>query len=567
MSATRLDDPARLTTQPDAPEPPSRSRPARRPAAAARRLWRQLTSMRTALLLLMLLALAAIPGSLLPQRANSPSRVQRWFTDHQGWARLFDRLGLFDTFHAPWFAAIYALLFVSLIGCLVPRVSLHARALRRPPPAAPARLARLPQSATWYTGLPPDQVVARAAAQLRRRRFRARRDGATVRAEKGYLRETGNLLFHVALVVLLVGIGVGSLFGYQGQVLLAEGRGFTNAVGNYDSFKPGALVGGAALSPFHVHLDRFRAGYRPNGEPASFDADVHAGPAGGTERPYDLRVNHPLAFGSAKVYLLGHGYALHVVIRNPAGAAVYDDTVTCAPQDLRNYLSSCVIKAPDTGGREPTSYTDPRTGTTYTTNADGSRLTRPLQYGLLINFVPTAAASPTLGIVSTYPAPTRPRAVIAAFTGDLHLDRGRPVNAFDLDTTGMTQVPIPPSDAVVVPGQGTDVPLTQGYHLQVAGYSQWASLQVKDDPAKGLTLIAAGLIVLGLLGSLRVRRRRVWLRATAAAPGRTLVEVGGLARTDADDFAREFRGLVGRLAEEVPATAAGREQEAVPDAR
>ncbi len=557
-------DAERLSTQPLAPEPGG---PLRGTGARARRLWRQLTSMRTALLLLALLALAAIPGSLLPQRANSPSRVQQWFTTNPAWAHAFDRLGLFDTFHAPWFAAIYALLFISLIGCLVPRVRLHARALRRRPPAAPARLARLPQSATWTTYLPPDQVTKAAARVLRRKRFRAYADGDTLGAEKGYLRETGNLLFHSALVVLLVGIGLGSLFGYQGQVLLLEGTGFTNAVSNFDAYKPGALTNPGDLSPFHVRLDRFRATFRPNGEPASFDAQVNAGAVTGQNRPYDLRVNHPLVFGNAKVYLLGHGYAVHVVIRSAAGRRVYDDSVACVPQNLSDYLSSCVIKAPDTGATEPSSYTDPSTGRRYTTNADGSPLTRPLQFGVLMNFVPTAAVSPSLGIVSTFPAANRPRAVISAFTGDLRLDRGKPVNAFDLSTQGMTQLPISPAKAVVTPGDRTLIPLTQGFTMEVAGYSQWASLQVKDDPAKGLTLIAAGMIVLGLLGSLRVRRRRVWLRATPAGEGRTLVAVGGLARTDADDFAREFRMLVGRLAQTVPAVSTTVSTEEASDAR
>ncbi|HEV7207787.1 MAG TPA: cytochrome c biogenesis protein ResB [Mycobacteriales bacterium] len=562
---TERPDAERLSTQPAAP---GSAGPRLGAAARARRIWRQLTSMRTALLLLAMLALAAVPGSLLPQRANSPSRVQQWFTDHPGWAHFFDRLGLFDTFHAPWFAAIYALLFISLIGCLVPRLRLHARALRRRPPAAPARLSRLPQSATWRTDLPPDQVTAAVARALRRTRFRTYVDGDTVSAEKGYLRETGNLLFHVALVVLLLGIGLGSLFGYQGQVLLLPGKGFTNAVGNFDAYKPGALINAGDLSPFHVHLDSFRAAFRPDGEPASFDAHVTAGATNSQNRRYDLQVNHPLIFGNAKVYLLGHGYAVHVVIRNAAGHAVYDDSVACVPQNLTDYLSSCVIKAPDTGATEPTSYTDRATGRRYTTNADGSPLTRPLQFGVLMNFVPTAAVSPTLGIVSTFPAANRPRAVISAFTGDLKLNTGKPVNVFDLNTQGMTALSIPPAKAVVTPGDHTRVPLAQGFTLEVAGYSQWASLQVKDDPAKGLTLIAAGMIVLGLLGSLRVRRRRVWLRATPDAEGRTLIAVGGLARTDADDFAREFRTLVGRLAQTVPAVpTAASTKEAAPDAR
>ncbi len=44
--------------------------------------WRQLTSMRTALVLLFLLAVASVPSSVLPQRGNNPLRVDQWLTNN-----------------------------------------------------------------------------------------------------------------------------------------------------------------------------------------------------------------------------------------------------------------------------------------------------------------------------------------------------------------------------------------------------------------------------------------------------------------------------------------------------
>src|SRR5947209_11330913 len=122
--------------------------------------------MRTALLLLSLLALGAIPGTLLPQRGLNPVKVAQFYSDHPSLAPLFDKMSLFDVFAAPWFAAIYLLLFVSLIGCLVPRIRLHARALRRRPPAAPRNLLRLSTSSDWTVDSPPADVVAAATKAL-----------------------------------------------------------------------------------------------------------------------------------------------------------------------------------------------------------------------------------------------------------------------------------------------------------------------------------------------------------------------------------------------------------------
>src|SRR6201987_688075 len=106
--------------------------------------WRQLTSMRIALILLFLLALASVPGSMLPQQGSNPSGVQQYYTSHQALAPWLNRLGLFNVFGAPWFAAIYLLLFVSLVGCVVPRTFRLAGSARTLPPRAPRPLARLP---------------------------------------------------------------------------------------------------------------------------------------------------------------------------------------------------------------------------------------------------------------------------------------------------------------------------------------------------------------------------------------------------------------------------------------
>ena len=59
-------------------------------------MWRQLTSMRTALILLLLVGIAAIPGSLFPQRTQNPLQVGQYFKDSPEQARWMDRFYLFD---------------------------------------------------------------------------------------------------------------------------------------------------------------------------------------------------------------------------------------------------------------------------------------------------------------------------------------------------------------------------------------------------------------------------------------------------------------------------------------
>src|SRR6201981_3571624 len=305
-------------------------------------VWRQLTSMRIALILLFLLALASVPGSMLPQQGGNPAGVQQYYVSHPALAPWLNRLGLFNVFGAPWFAAIYLLLFASLVGCVVPRTFRLAGSARTLPPRAPRHLARLARAAAYTTALPPQEGVDGAARVLSGRGFRLRRpDDADssqdwVSAEKGYLREAGNLLFHLALLGVLVSIALGGLFGYKANKLLVEGQGFSNTAAALDEFHPGRLVSGSDLAPFSLTLDRFSASYLTQGEsrgqPADFNATVTYSPSpGAPSRTYNIRINDPLSVDSTKIYLIGHGYAPVFKVTDSHGNVAYNEATPFIP--------------------------------------------------------------------------------------------------------------------------------------------------------------------------------------------------------------------------------------------
>ena len=102
-------------------------------------------------------------------------------------------------------------------------------------------------------------------------------------AEKGYLREFGNLVFHFSLLGLLVAVAVGKLFGYEGNVIVIAdgGPGFCSASpAAFDSFRAGNTVDGTSLHPICVRVNDFQAHYLPSGQATSFAADIdyQAGP-------------------------------------------------------------------------------------------------------------------------------------------------------------------------------------------------------------------------------------------------------------------------------------------------
>jgi cytochrome c biogenesis protein len=530
-SPTGDHDATRLSTQPPPVAPPAPGRTSL--LAPVRRTWRQLTSMRTALILLFLLALAAVPGAFLPQRGLNPVRVDEYFVAHPSLAPVLDRLSLFDVYAAPWFAAVYLLLFVSLIGCLGPRIRLHARALRTPPPVAPRTLSRLPVSERWETDAPADQVLEAARRSLRKARWRVvlRRAGGAqeqtagaLSAEKGYLRETGNLLFHVSLVALLVGIALGGLFGFQGTVLVKEGDGFASSVFNYDDIKPGRRFAAEDLVPFHFVLDDFRATYTEDGKALTFDADLRYAEGPDDDlKPYGLRVNSPLAVDGAKAYLIGHGYAPRVVVRDASGQVAFDQSVPCLPQGP-TFLSTCVIKVPDATGE---------------------------QLAFEGVFTPDTIQEPSTGrVTSVHPAADNPGLTVVGFRGDLGLDSGTPASVYAIEDRSRLEPIGDGTPQLLEPGDTWELP--GGGSLTFVEPTEWATFQVTQDPGKLLALLAGCGMVLGLCLSLFVRRRRVWVRVSEPAGGavegrRTVVELGGLGRTGSEAFATEFAALTERL--------------------
>jgi cytochrome c biogenesis protein len=217
--------------------------------------------MRTALFLLLLLAFAAIPGSLVPQVTADPNGVRAYELQNPTLYPILNALGVFNTYGSVWFSAIYLLLFVSLIGCIIPRARHHWGALRSRPPRTPARLERMAGFSTASGHADATAALSSATSQLKRLGYRTETYGASVSAERGYLRETGNLIFHTALVGMLLTVGVGGGFGYTGQRVLVQGEPFSNVLASYDSFVPGRFFDEKVLEPYSMRLDEFEAQY------------------------------------------------------------------------------------------------------------------------------------------------------------------------------------------------------------------------------------------------------------------------------------------------------------------
>jgi cytochrome c biogenesis protein len=477
--------------------------------------WRQLTSMRTALFLLLLVAFAAVPGSLVPQTTSDPNGVIQYKAANPGWSKVLDSLGVFNTYSSVWFSAIYILLFISLIGCIIPRTMHHVAALRTPPPKTPARLDRLPGFLRTASAEADDDQVAAgvnsARELLRSSGYRVRvLDGDSASAERGYLRETGNLIFHIALVGILISVGIGGGFIWTGQKVVPVGQSFVNTLSNYDSISQGRWFSPDSLEPYKLTVTKFTPVYeRKNlnayGEAIDYTAYVRASVPGQKTTNEIIKVNSPLRIGDTDVYLLSNGVAPVVTVRNPAGKVVYTQPVPFLPQDA-DLTSEGVIKIPDGLAK---------------------------QIGMIGFFYPTECSKATCGAAPTSvdPSLTNPVLTLQVYTGDLGLNSGKPVNAYSLNTDKLKLLAGFGSKTPGLsmrPGQTVKLPDGLGT-IELTNVVRYVGLDIHHDPTQLWVLTFAVLVFLGLITGLFIPRRRVWIKAVRRG-GTVHYEYAGLAR-------------------------------------
>ena len=470
-----------------------------------RYLWRQLTSMRTALILLLLLGIASIPGSIFPQRTQSPLKVREYFDDDPNGAKWLDRFYLFDVYGSPWFSAIYLLLFISLVGCVLPRSFHYLKEIFKAPPEAPSLL----KTMEGFQVSPAS--LERAEAWLKKNRFRISKTGKSIAAEKGYLRETGNLLFHLSLIVVLLGIAGSSVFGMRGEAIVNVGERFINTPTNYDNLTPGRFFSLESLPTFTIRVNNFSASYdRETTQALDYELKVTTKDSlDSSEVNQIVKVNKPLTFGSTRVYLQANGYSPLVTVRDSAGIVKFEGPVPFLPQDS-NLSSIGAIKVPD---MEP-------------------------QIGFVSSFFPTAARDEVRGGFSSFPDLLDPRLLVSVWKGDLKMDDGFPQSIYRIDTTDMERIGL------------WALSIGESYSFEVGsitfnGVVPWVNLQVVRDPGKQYALIGSILAITGLLISLFIRQRRIWVREVGGK-----LEIAGLALNKLPGLEDEIGKMIKELGDQ-----------------
>jgi len=482
--------------------------------------WRTLRSMRTALVLLLLLALASVAGSLVPQVGVAEARIAATFRDHPLRARIYEQLGLFDVYGSWWFTLLYVLLLVSLGACLLPRTRALVRNLRARP--SPAReLDGLRHYAEVSVGEDPDRAIAGARRLLRRRRFRVHRaDGRpALAADKGLAREAGSLLFHWSFFLLLIGIVWGKGTGFTGTAVVVEGQTWVEAHANYDGTVREGRFFGEDHSGIRLEVEEFRATYRPTGQPEDFVTVGRLSRADGSvAREVEIRVNEPAVLDGVRFYQFGYGWAPVVEVERD-GEPIASAPIVCTQATPPTGVSrlqlpwDCVLKLPSLR---------PQLALELVLWPDSRSL-----YALL----DTGTAMPMFRAFA-------PVMTYRLYRGDLGL--GSPQRTTVLDTSRMREVS---SGAI---GAGETVDLGDGVTMRFADLREYTVLQVGRDRGLWIVLLAAILLLVGLLPALYSSRRKLWVSAEPHDGG-AMLKVGGFALHRRSQFEEEFARLVAEL--------------------
>ena len=471
--------------------------------------WRQLTSMNTALLLLLLVALAAIPGSLLPQKSASILKVNNWKEQNPGLSSIFEKLNFFDVYGSFWFSAIYILLMISIIGCVIPRLSIYWKNLGEKPTKAPEKINK-------FDGYKKVKIRKSNLQQIEKlakdNGWRTLISKNTVTIEKGYSREAGNLVFHASLIILTAALAFGALFSYRGTVIVKEGNGFSNTLTQYDDFRAGRFFSIANMPDFFFKLNDFQVdferGKNQTGAPRKFIANLTLN----ENKKLDVYVNKPFNIDGTKIYLTGHGYSPKITVRNKDNEIIFSDSVVFLPQDA-NFSSTGVVKIADVNP----------------------------QIGIQARFLPTALVDPVQGPISIFPALDNPKIFMSLWQGDLGVNQGISQSIYKLDTSNMNQIGL----EELVPGQ--TFTSSNGLKVTFDQVNQFASFQIAYEPGRFIALLGAIFAMLGMFFGLGVSRRKIWIKMLNSSKSSSVIEIAGVAKSHSYKVEKDIDKLLAKF--------------------
>ena len=272
-------------------------------------MWSFFSSVKLAIALLIIIAIASILGTLIPQQEAAGAFVSRL---SPGMVSVLEKLQIFDIFHSVWFLCLLFILSVNMIVCSLNRFPASWKRFRAiSTPDEPALFKDLNADRVLLTEgklvEEAEKIERLLKKRLKRVEIRDTGDTYFLSGQKGNFSYFGVYLIHVSILIILAGMIIGFLFGFEAYIELAEG----------ESVDTVQLKGGKGLRKldFTVRCDRFTIDYYKDGTPKLYQSDLAFVKNDSVLHQSPVLVNHPVSFAGIRFYQANYG-------KIPSGEAV-----------------------------------------------------------------------------------------------------------------------------------------------------------------------------------------------------------------------------------------------------
>lgn len=269
--------------------------------SAVRKTWQTLSSIKTGVLLIILVVIFSAAGTVILQRPmTDPDDMARAYSPAM--LRFLDAAGLTDVFHARWFVALMILVSLSIIAASVERFPNSWRYFARPYKSPDEGFRRvLPVHATIAI-TDEEQGLGAAERALRRSGFKAERivrtDSFSLFSERNRISEMAVYIVHASLLLIFLGGIIDALYGWRGFLMLSPGKS-----GSQIEMKNGVTKD----LPFAIRCDAAGEDTYTDGTPKKYWSKLAVVADGREVSRKEIVVNDPLVYNGVRFYQASYG--------------------------------------------------------------------------------------------------------------------------------------------------------------------------------------------------------------------------------------------------------------------
>lgn len=268
---------------------------------ASRKTWQTLSSIKTGVVLIILVVIFSAAGTVILQRPmTDPDDMQRAYSPAM--LRFLDATGLTDVFHTRWFVALMILVSLSIIAASVERFPNAWRYFARPYKSPDEGFRRVLPTQAQIAIADEEQGLNAAERALRHMSFKAERivrtDSFSLFSERSRISEMAVYIVHASLLLIFLGGIVDALYGWRGFITLTPGS---------SSNQVEVMKGGARILPFSIRCDGTGEETYTDGTPKRWWSKLAVIEDGREISRKEIAVNDPLVYHGVRFYQATYG--------------------------------------------------------------------------------------------------------------------------------------------------------------------------------------------------------------------------------------------------------------------